>query len=207
MIIPKDLSYATAIIAEEILDTVSADFTMSQNCGKGLALCGSKFIKDQLITLLNLPELLQLVTPNYNRLCSNQALSRKKVANQKIKILVVEDTQVFAKALKNILEQEGYQAVLAQNGLEGLALLQKDNFNLIISDIEMPKMDGLEFIKSVRAEDKFKNLPVIALTSLDDEEHRQIALAAGFDYYEIKLKEQELMKTVKKILAEARSVM
>lgn len=207
VIIPKDLSYATAIIAEEILDTVSADFTMSQNCGKGLALCGSKFIKDQLITLLNLPELLQLVTPNYNRLCSNQALSRKKVANQKIKILVVEDTQVFAKALKNILEQEGYQAVLAQNGLEGLALLQKDNFNLIISDIEMPKMDGLEFIKSVRAEDKFKNLPVIALTSLDDEEHRQIALAAGFDYYEIKLKEQELMKTVKKILAEARSVM
>ena len=154
-----------------------------------------------------MPELLQLVTPNYNRLCSNQALSRKKVANQKIKILVVEDTQVFAKALKNILEQEGYQAVLAQNGLEGLALLQKDNFNLIISDIEMPKMDGLEFIKSVRAEDKFKNLPVIALTSLDDEEHRQIALAAGFDYYEIKLKEQELMKTVKKILAEARSVM
>lgn len=207
VIIPKDLSYATAIIAEEILDTVSADFTISQNCGKGLALCGSKFIKDQLITLLNLPELLQLVTPNYNRLCSNQALSRKKVANQKIKILVVEDTQVFAKALKNILEQEGYQAVLAQNGLEGLALLQKDNFNLIISDIEMPKMDGLEFIKSVRAEDKFKNLPVIALTSLDDEEHRQIALAAGFDYYEIKLKEQELMKTVKKILAEARSVM
>ena len=207
VIIPKDLSYATAIIAEEILDTVSADFTISQNCGKGLALCGSKFIKDQLITLLNLPELLQLVTPNYNRLCSNQALSRKKVANQKIKILVVEDTQVFAKALKNILEQEGYQAVLAQNGLEGLALLQKDNFNLIISDIEMPKMDGLEFIKSVRAEDKFKNIPVIALTSLDDEEHRQIALAAGFDYYEIKLKEQELMKTVKKILAEARSVM
>ena len=207
MIIPKDLSYATAIIAEEILDTVSADFTISQNCGKGLALCGSKFIKDQLITLLNLPELLQLVTPNYNRLCSNQALSRKKVTNQKIKILVVEDTQVFAKALKNILEQEGYQAVLAQNGLEGLALLQKDNFNLIISDIEMPKMDGLEFIKSVRTEDKLKNLPVIALTSLDDEEHRQIALAAGFDYYEIKLKEQELMKTVKKILAEARSVM
>ena len=207
MIIPKDLSYATAIIAEEILDTVSADFAISQNCGKGLALCGSKFIKDQLITLLNLPELLQLVTPNYNRLCSNQALARKKVANQKIKILVVEDTQVFAKALKNILEQEGYQSVLAQNGLEGLALLQKDNFNLIISDIEMPKMDGLEFIKSVRAKDKFKNLPVIALTSLDDEEHRQIALAAGFDYYEIKLKDQELMKTVKKILAEARSVM
>lgn len=207
VIIPKDLSYATAIIAEEILDTVSADFAISQNCGKGLALCGSKFIKDQLITLLNLPELLQLVTPNYNRLCSNQALARKKVAKQKIKILVVEDTQVFAKALKNILEQEGYQSVLAQNGLEGLALLQKDNFNLIISDIEMPKMDGLEFIKSVRAKDKFKNLPVIALTSLDDEEHRQIALAAGFDYYEIKLKEQELMKTVKKILAEARSVM
>ena len=207
VIIPKDLSYATAIIAEEILDTVSADFAISQICGKGLALCGSKFIKDQLITLLNLPELLQLVTPNYNRLCSNQALARKKVANQKIKILVVEDTQVFAKALKNILEQEGYQAVLAQNGLEGLALLQKDNFNLIISDIEMPKMDGLEFIKSVRAKDKFKNLPVIALTSLDDEEHRQIALAAGFDYYEIKLKDQELMKTVKKILAEARSVM
>ena len=85
--------------------------------------------------------------------------------------------------------------------------MQKDNFNLIISDIEMPKMDGLEFIKSVRAKDKFKNLPVIALTSLDDEEHRQIALAAGFDYYEIKLKDQELMKTVKKILAEARSVM
>lgn len=127
--------------------------------------------------------------------------------NQKIKNLSGGRYAGFCESFKEYIRTRGVSVGISANGLEGLALLQKDNFNLIISDIEMPKMDGLEFIKSVRAKDKFKNLPVIALTSLDDEEHRQIALAAGFDYYEIKLKDQELMKTVKKILAEAKSVM
>ena len=133
--------------------------------------------------------------------------------------VTAEDSATIRKMITDKLNLAGFEIVsfndgeAAWNYLNELSKTCKNinelhnKVNVIITDIEMPKMDGLEFIKSVRTEDKFKNLPVIALTSLDDEEHRQIALAAGFDYYEIKLKEQELMKTVKKILAEARSVM
>ena len=206
VIIPKDLSYRTAIIAEEILDTVCTDISIQPNCGKGIAICGSQFIKDKLITLVDFTELLQLVTPKYNKLCSKEVLIMKDNNKDKIKILVVEDTQVFAKTLKNILEKEGYQVILAKNGIEGINLLKNNLFNLIISDIEMPEMDGLTFIKNARNIDKAKNIPAIALTSLNDEQDRQRGFEAGFDYYEIKLNEKELIDIVNAILAKVRSV-
>ena len=206
VIIPKDLSYRTAIIAEEILDTVCTDISIQPNCGKGIAICGSQFIKDKLITLIDFTELLQLVTPKYNKLCSKEVLIMKDNNKDKIKILVVEDTQVFAKTLKNILEKEGYQVILAKNGIEGINLLKNNLFNLIISDIEMPEMDGLTFIKNVRNIDEAKNIPAIALTSLNDEQDRQRGFEAGFDYYEIKLNEKELIDIVNAILAKVRSV-
>ena len=162
VIIPKDLSYRTAIIVEEILDTVCTDISIQPNCGKWIAICGSQFIKDKLITLIDFTELLQLVTPKYNKLCSKEVLIMKDNNKDKIKILVVEDTQVFAKTLKNILEKEGYQVILAKNGIEGINLLKNNLFNLIISDIEMPEMDGLTFIKNVRNIDEAKNIPAIA---------------------------------------------
>ena len=206
VIIPKDLSYRTAIIVEEILDTVCTDISIQPNCGKGIAICGSQFIKDKLITLIDFTELLQLVTPKYNKLCSKEVLIMKDNNKDKIKILVVEDTQVFAKTLKNILEKEGYQVILAKNGIEGINLLKNNLFNLIISDIEMPEMDGLTFIKNVRNIDEAKNIPAIALTSLNDEQDRQRGFEAGFDYYEIKLNEKELIDIVNAILAKVRSV-
>ena len=127
----------------------------------------------------------------------------------KIKVLIIDDSALVRKVLAETINSTIDITVVgtAANPFIGRDMIVQFKPDVLLLDIEMPKMDGLEFIKSVRIEDKFKNLPVIALTSLDDEEHRQIALAAGFDYYEIKLKEQELMKTVKKILAEARSVM
>ena len=147
-----------------------------------------------------------MVTPKYNKLCSKEVLIMKDNNKDKIKILVVEDTQVFAKTLKNILEKEGYQVIVAKNGIEGINLLKNNLFNLIISDIEMPEMDGLTFIKNVRNIDEAKNIPAIALTSLNDEQDRQRGFEAGFDYYEIKLNEKELIDIVNAILAKVRSV-
>lgn len=82
--------------------------------------------------------------------------------------------------------------------------MENSTFDLIISDIEMPEMDGLTFIKNVRNIEKTKNIPAIALTSLNSEKDRKEGLEAGFDYYEIKLNEDELINIVKAILAKIR---
>jgi len=85
------------------------------------------------------------------------------------KILVVDDEQNLRGALKLLLELEGYNVETASNGLEGLDAIQKDSFDLIISDVRMPKMDGLEMLREIR---KFNTLiPVILITafaSIDD---------------------------------------
>ena len=87
----------------------------------------------------------------------------------------------------------------AVNGAEALDLLNKVDYDLLLSDIEMPKMNGLELIKEVRSIDRLKSLPAISLTSLNTESDRKLCLEAGFDNYLAKLNREEFHKSINKI--------
>lgn len=98
-----------------------------------------------------------------------------------ISILVVDDEAMMRNLLEKILVREGYAVKTAGNGVEALELLQHENFELIISDMKMPNMDGFELLKAVKQE--YPNINVIIMTAYGDTYTVKDALLLGADEY------------------------
>ncbi len=101
-------------------------------------------------------------------------------------ILVVEDSITSRTLLKNILESTGYLVTTAIDGLEGFTKLKEGEFNVVISDIEMPRMNGFELTTKIRSNKKTAEIPVILITSLSKREDREKGIDAGANAYIIK---------------------
>lgn len=104
------------------------------------------------------------------------------MTDQKKIILVVEDEEPMQLVLRDVLKVEGYNVLEAKNGIEGLELALKEHPDLILLDILMPKMDGLEMLKNLRADEWGRKVPVIVLTNLSDND--DIAKAVEEDVFE-----------------------
>ena len=83
-------------------------------------------------------------------------------------ILVVEDSPIVREPLARLLRNEGYEALCAGNGIEALVALKCRPVDLVLLDVMMPKMHGVAFVEGVRANDRWKKLPIIALTGVMD---------------------------------------
>ncbi|MDM8526084.1 diguanylate cyclase [Desulfococcaceae bacterium HSG8] len=126
------------------------------------------------------------------------------MTKKNISILIVEDSKTQALYLKISLERQGYQVAVARNGREGLALLQKHFFPVVITDWIMPEMDGFEFCRTVRRWDFPGYVYIILLTTKDSKNDIIAGLKAGADDYLIKpVDEAELaarLNTAKRII-------
>ncbi len=109
------------------------------------------------------------------------------------KILVVDDDSVTRKFLAFLLKTEGFEIIPAQDGMEGLEKLAEQNFDLVITDLNMPRMDGVEFIRNIRENSETSDLSVILLTTEADDETRKIGLQAGASEYMTKPVTKELL--------------
>jgi two-component system, OmpR family, response regulator TrcR len=123
----------------------------------------------------------------------------------KTKIVIVEDDSSLANALKISLEAENFQVFLAANGEEGLAVIEKEMPELILCDINMPKMDGFTMLRHLRASSWGKNLNVIILTNFNDEIVVSKALSYGVFHYLVK-SDSDLKQIVKKIKENLKTV-
>jgi chemosensory pili system protein ChpA (sensor histidine kinase/response regulator) len=118
---------------------------------------------------------------------------RQKVA------LVVDDSLSVRRVVGRTLERHGWLTVLARDGVEALELLDAGAADVIVTDIEMPRMDGFELLTSVRARPGLAATPVVMLTSRSSEKHRGRAFELGADAYLVKpFQEQELVETVER---------
>jgi len=95
----------------------------------------------------------------------------------KRKILVVDDEKDILVTLKDILQRQGYEVILVSNGFEALEILHKTTVDLIITDIIMPKMEGLEFIQKVRSE--YPKLPIVVMSGFSNDHYLTAALYFG----------------------------
>lgn len=113
-----------------------------------------------------------------------------------MRILIVEDEEGIVQFLKQGLEEEGYEIVTASDGLMGFELAQKENFNLILLDWMLPKMNGLDVCKSIRIKDKIT--PIIFLTARDTVQETIEGLQAGAnDYMKKPFSFDELVERIK----------
>lgn len=105
---------------------------------------------------------------------------------EKKKILIVEDDNFVAEVYFAKLTEMGYETILAQNGQEGLDALKKNKIDLVLLDILMPVMDGMEMLEEVKKNDEWKNIPVILLTNVGEKESIQKVREMGVKNYLIK---------------------
>ncbi|CUS78959.1 two-component system, chemotaxis family, response regulator CheY [Candidatus Kryptonium thompsonii] len=102
-------------------------------------------------------------------------------------ILIVDDSPTIRKFVSLALENMGYKVLTASDGMEVFEVLSRAGFvDLIITDINMPNLDGFELIKSLRSDERFKNIPIIILSSLSDAESIDTGLKLGANSYIIK---------------------
>jgi two-component system chemotaxis sensor kinase CheA len=101
-------------------------------------------------------------------------------------VLIVEDSITARTLLKNIIETAGYETSTAVDGLDALALLRTEEIDLVVSDVDMPRMNGFDLTARIRASREFAELPVILVTSLDSREDRERGIEAGANAYLVK---------------------
>ncbi|NEQ53965.1 MAG: hybrid sensor histidine kinase/response regulator [Leptolyngbya sp. SIO3F4] len=102
----------------------------------------------------------------------------------KLKVLLVEDSIPIRTQVRRILEGAGYQVTTAVDGLDGLEKLkQEDSFDAVVSDVEMPNLDGLELTSRIREDTKYENLPIILVTTLAQDDDKRRGADAGANAY------------------------
>ncbi|MFW5427198.1 MAG: response regulator, partial [Methylophagaceae bacterium] len=115
--------------------------------------------------------------------------------------LVVDDSITMRKASGNLLKRHGFDVITARDGIDAVAQLNEQVPDIILLDIEMPRMDGFEFATLVRNIDQYKSLPIIMITSRTGDKHRERALNIGVNAYLGKpYQEIELMETIQALL-------
>lgn len=99
------------------------------------------------------------------------------------RVLVVDDSITVREVERKLLENNGYEVDVAVDGMEGWNAVRLGQYDLVISDVDMPRMNGIEFVRKMRAEPRFKDLPVMIVSYKDREEDRLRGLDAGANYY------------------------
>ncbi len=112
-----------------------------------------------------------------------------------IKILVVDDMSTMRRIIRTILNQLGYTNIEeAENGKQALAKLKNEKFDFVITDWNMPEMDGLTLVKTIRSDPELKHLPVLMVTAEAKKENVLEALKAGVNNYIVKPFTPEILK-------------
>jgi two-component system chemotaxis sensor kinase CheA len=117
-------------------------------------------------------------------------------------ILVVDDSITTRTLEKNILTTAGYEVRLATDGEEGLARLMEGGCDLIVADVDMPRMDGFELTSRVRGDERYQDMPVILVTSLDTPAHKARGIEVGADAYIVKgtFDQDNLLQTIRQLI-------
>ena len=117
-------------------------------------------------------------------------------------VLVVEDSITARTLLKNILETAGYRVETAVDGIDALTQLRTAEIDLVVSDVDMPRMNGFDLTARIRASREFADLPVVLVTSLDSREDRERGIDVGANAYIVKssFDQSNLLEVIKRLI-------
>lgn len=154
----------------------------------------------EVVVILNIADLIA-----QGRLSHPAVLDRKIVSKENKKgkrILVVEDTLSTRELEKSILEANGYTVDTAVDGMDAIDNLSKAKFDLVVTDVQMPRMDGFEFCKTIRKNEKYKDMPVVMVTALEKEEDKRHGIEAGVSAYIVKgsFDQSNLLDTIERLI-------
>ncbi|MGY8858099.1 MAG: response regulator, partial [Pseudomonadales bacterium] len=160
---------------------------------------GSVMLILDLIALMRNAQLVKNIT--------KAADAKRGRIESKSTILVVDDSVTVRKVTSRFLERQGFNVAVAKDGIDAIEILQDMTPDMILLDIEMPRMDGFEVATQVRHNSRLKQIPIIMITSRTGEKHRERALEIGVnDYMGKPFQEKELLDKMQKLLGEGVSL-
>jgi two-component system, chemotaxis family, sensor kinase CheA len=153
--------------------------------------------KGDVVILLHAPKIMEK-----SKMIQEGKQVSRPVKKEKQRILVVEDSLSTREIEKSILESYGYKVDIASDGIEGLEKTQKVKYDLVLSDIEMPRLDGFSLVEKLRSTEDYKHIPIIIVSSRDREEDKRRGIEVGADAYIIKgnFDQSNLIATVQSLI-------
>lgn len=138
------------------------------------------------------------------RLRRTDAQTVKSLRKKRKKVLVTDDSITVREVQRQLLAGKGYDVQTAVDGMDGMNVAKEESFDLIITDIDMPRMNGIEFVTKIRADATLKDTPVVVVSYKDREEDRLRGLEAGANYYLTKSSFQDdtLLQVVHELIGE-----
>jgi two-component system chemotaxis sensor kinase CheA len=155
------------------------------------------------VPILNVQEIMDTVVKSRQKsLTLKEEVGEVQSSEEGKKILIAEDSITLRSLLRNIIESAGYQVKTAVDGLEAFQFLTLEDFDLLVSDVEMPRLNGFGLTARVRSDKRLAELPVILVTALDTHEDRQRGMEAGANAYIVKgsFEQSNLLETIKRLL-------
>ena len=186
------------LVVDEIIDIVEEQLSIEVASTREGVL-GSAVVKGQATEVIDVGHFLPMAFADW--------FSRKemRLSATAQTVLLVDDSAFFRNMLAPVLKAAGYRVTVAQNGHEGLSVLRSGNqFDVILTDIEMPDMNGFEFAEAIRADRKMESMPIIALSSVVSPAAIERGRQAGFHDYVAKFDRPGLIAALKEQTADVR---
>ena len=154
--------------------------------------------RNELVSVLQAPALLAQA----RRSSAGGAPTAQADAAQRVRVLVVDDSLNTRDIEKDVLEAHGYQVTLAEDGVDGLAKARNGQYDAVLTDVEMPNMDGFTLTAALREEENYRDVPIIIITSRQKEEDQRRGIQVGADAYIVKgdFDQGHLIETLKSLL-------
>lgn len=156
-----------------------------------------------IVPILNISDIVETAVESGQKVIMTDNDEGKENVRQSVKkILVAEDSITLRALLRNIIESEGYQVKTAVDGAEAFLFFQEGDYDLVVSDVEMPRMNGFELTRKIRSDKHRAELPVILVTALDSFEDRQRGMESGANAYIVKgnFEQSNLLDTIKRLI-------
>ena len=182
------------LLATPPVDAIEVSVEIDESTLKQPGILGSAIIGGYTTMLVDIYRLVETLNPDW-------FIEREtfKVFNENAAIvLLAEDSNFFRNQVKGFIEDDGYRVIEAEDGMIAWNLLQQhaDEISLVVTDIEMPNLDGFGLAEKIKGDQRFVHLPIIALTSLAGEENIARGREIGIDDYQIKLEKEKLLESI-----------
>jgi len=206
VIVFERLGRPLGLLAAEPLDMVEAALNIDSVTLRQPGIGGSAVLKDRTILLLDIFELADTVLPQGGSSAA-APVTLHGTEGKVPTVLVADDSEFFRGQIQRLVEAVGCRVLAAEDGQAAWEILDghADEVDLVATDVEMPRLDGLALTRRIRADERFAGLPVITLSSLAGEEEIARGMDAGVDEYQIKLNKDELTASIRKAVGRRKS--
>ena len=196
------------ILAAEPLDMLEAELVLDAVTLRQRGIAGSAILNGQTTLMLDIFELAGSVLGEEAGSDSGVGAAGSTAAPGTVPtVLVAEDSNFFRGQITRLIEAVGYNVVAAEDGQAAWEILDSHagQISVVATDVEMPRLDGLALTRRIRADGRFPNLPVIALSALAGEEEIARGLAMGVNEYQIKLDQDQLVASIRRAVGSGAS--